>query len=124
MPALYRSKSVRRFDEVNCRITSIIEKDNNKVLATAAVQLFISTPQLEKWFKSSTGTICFLKDLTRKNFFYFRLYSLMVYKITKILLNTLNYFQHTNQNYSKVNFGSKKCNRLSFTKSSVQFFII
>lgn len=77
MPTPYRSKSVRRFDETNCQITNIIEKDNIKVLVAASVQLFISTPQLEKWFKSSTGTICFLKDLNRKSWYYFRLYSLM-----------------------------------------------
>ena len=88
MPVLYRSRSVRRYDENANQLTSIIENDNIKVkikllkfeknflkfnlkvLATASVQLFISTPNLDKWFKSSTGTLCFLKDFQRKNFFF------------------------------------------------------
>jgi hypothetical protein len=64
---------------------------NQKVLATASVQLFISTPQLDKWFKSSTGTLCFLKDFSRKNYYFYRLYSLMVIlyfnMVSEIFLN-------------------------------------
>ena len=78
MPGSYRSKSVRRFEDENNHLTNFIEKDNIKVLATAAIQLFISAPQIEKWFKSSTGTICFLKDFNRKSTYFYRLYSLMV----------------------------------------------
>ena len=47
------------------------------MLAAASIQLFISTQQLEKWFKSSTGTVCFMKDISCKSSFSFRLYSLM-----------------------------------------------
>ena len=67
---------------------------NQKVLATAAVQLFISTPQLDKWFKSSTGTLCFLKDFSRKNIYIYRLYSLMVWSIvfaSLLLIQILNF---------------------------------
>ncbi|CAF0713639.1 unnamed protein product [Brachionus calyciflorus] len=77
MPALYRSKSFRRVEENNTFLTDFLEKNNLKVLATAAAQLFISAPHLDKWFKSSTGTICFLKNFTNKGSYYFRLYSLM-----------------------------------------------
>lgn len=78
MPALYRSRSYRRPDDKDSLLTDFLEKDNFKVLTTAAAQLFISAPHLDKWFKSSTGTICFLKNFSHKNSFYFRLYSLMV----------------------------------------------
>jgi hypothetical protein len=82
MPALlYRSKSFRRFDEStnHKHLTDFIEQDNVKVLSTAAAQLFISAPQAcSKWFKSSTGTLCFFKDFTQKRTYYFRLYSIMV----------------------------------------------
>jgi hypothetical protein len=71
---------VRRFNEANCRLTSLIENHSTKILAAASIQLFVSTHQLEKWFKSSTGTLCFLKDINRKSVYYFRLYSLMVIK--------------------------------------------
>jgi hypothetical protein len=76
MPGLYRSKSVRRLDDNN-QFREIIEKDSKKILAAASCQLFISTPQLDKWFKSSAGTLCFIKDYTRKGCYFFRLYSLM-----------------------------------------------
>lgn len=76
MPGLYRSKSVRRLDDNN-QFREIIEKDGKKILAAASCQLFISTPQLDKWFKSSAGTLCFIKDSTRKGSYFFRLYTIM-----------------------------------------------
>ncbi len=78
MPLLYRSRSLRRFNEANSRLASIIENHTTKIVAAASIQLFVSTHQLEKWFKSSTGTLCFLKDINLQSVYYFRLYSLMV----------------------------------------------
>lgn len=90
MPALYRSRSYRRPDDKDSPLTDFLEKDNFKVLTTAAAQLFISAPHLDKWFKSSTGTICFLKNFSHKNSFYFRLYSLMVSLVAQTFMSELN----------------------------------
>jgi hypothetical protein len=74
----YRSRSVTKKHETdNSSLADFIERDNRKILSAGSVQLFISTPQLDKWFKSSTGTVCFIKDGTKKSSYYFSLYSLM-----------------------------------------------
>ncbi|RNA22938.1 wiskott-Aldrich syndrome [Brachionus plicatilis] len=81
-PVELRDQIIKRLEQqMDTLLTDFLEKDNFKVLATAAAQLFISAPHLDKWFKSSTGTICFLKNFSHKNSFFFRLYSLMQGKL-------------------------------------------
>ncbi|XP_076256039.1 actin nucleation-promoting factor WAS-like [Rhynchophorus ferrugineus] len=47
-----------------------------QTLATTVVQLFVTTPpNHSQWNKKDTGVLCFVKDNTKKNFF-FRLYNL------------------------------------------------
>jgi hypothetical protein len=57
-----------------------------KTLATAAIQLWLSQkPNHTTWTKTYTGIICFVKDYTKKSYF-FRLYSLMVTIYTELIL--------------------------------------
>lgn len=47
-----------------------------QTLATTVVQLFVTTPpNHSQWIKKDTGVLCFVKDNTKKNYF-FRLYNL------------------------------------------------
>lgn len=69
-----RSKHLN--ENENQSLIQLIEREDGVTLATAAIQLWLSRPPRHtEWFKENTGIICFVKDYTRKSYF-FRLYSL------------------------------------------------
>ncbi|XP_050510456.1 actin nucleation-promoting factor WASL-like isoform X1 [Diabrotica virgifera virgifera] len=62
-------------DEENVQIFKLLG-NRCQSLCTTVVQLYLTTPpDHSKWIKKTTGVLCFVKDNTKKNFF-FRLFSI------------------------------------------------
>lgn len=81
-PAHDRSRLLS--DQENDTLIQLIERENGVTLATAPIQLWLSVkPSHINWMKMHTGVICFVKDYSKKSYF-FRLYSL---KVSCILFN-------------------------------------
>lgn len=69
-------RSIHLRDHENNAIIDNIVSQDGVTLATAIIQLYLSQkPDHSRWTKYQTGIICFVKDFSRKSYF-FRLFSL------------------------------------------------
>ncbi|CAF0704550.1 unnamed protein product [Brachionus calyciflorus] len=73
-PSHDRSYLINDYEYSN--LINLIEKGNGVALVMSAVQLWFSEkPNHKNWSKAYTGIICFVKDFSKKSYF-FRLYNL------------------------------------------------
>lgn len=116
-----RSKYLKDYENTN--LIQLIEKEDGVTLATATIQLWLSQKPLHNnWSKGCSGIICFVKDYTKKSYF-FRLYTLAPSQVWEQEMYTPFSYNQLTKNFHY--FPADDCNagfNFSFEDEAEKFY--